>query len=667
MRKIAAIFCLITMWNQALTQGCPNPGQSPSTAFPVCGTSVFSQTTVPLCDGQILPSPACSADGVRDVNPYYYKFTCFQSGTLGFLITPKDLGDDYDWELYDITGKSPDDIYVNGKLVVSSNWSGESGKTGASSAGTKQFVCAGFGQDLFSKMPNVLVNHNYLLLISHFTQSQSGYNLSFGGGTAVITDSTPPHISQAISSCGGDRLYVKLNKHMRCNSIAGNGSDFYLGSGTATITGVTGFGCADGFDTDSLELTLGSALSPGNYTLFAQNGTDGNTIKDICDNSIPINDNVNFTILARQPTPMDSLEPVKCSPRQLWLHFKKPILCSTVAANGSDFTITGPFSSSITNAYGNCSGSSLLSNEIVINLQQPISKFGNYTITLKKGTDGNTLLDECSEETPEGSAITFEVKEPVDASFTYEIHYGCITDTVVFTNTNGTAINKYNWDLDENQNSSQQNAIGYYQLFNQKKIQLHVTNGLCSDSSNQVINLDNLLKADFTSFDDECPNDPIKFTNNSLGKIINYQWSFGDGSSDTNETPSHSYRAPANTTPFNVQLIITDSLGCQKTAQKTIKIYSSCFLAVPSAFTPNNDGRNDFFHPLNAVKAENLEFKVYNRWGQLVFETKEWKSGWDGNFQGKAQPSGVYIWFLHFRDRDTGKNSDQKGTVMLIR
>src|SRR5437660_1452306 len=108
MRKIAAIFCLITMWNRALTQGCSNPGQSPTTAFPVCGTSVFSQTTVPLCDGQVLPSPACSADGVRDVNPYYYKFTCFQSGTLGFLIIPKDLGDDYDWELYDITGKSPD-------------------------------------------------------------------------------------------------------------------------------------------------------------------------------------------------------------------------------------------------------------------------------------------------------------------------------------------------------------------------------------------------------------------------------------------------------------------------------------------------------------------------------------------------------------------------------
>src|SRR6059058_5232579 len=103
-------------------QNCSNPGQSPSTAFPVCGTSVFTQTTVPLCPGQLLPSPACSADPIKDVNPYWYKFTCFQPGTLSFLITPKDLTDDYDWELYDVTNRNPNDIYTVGSLVVSSNW-----------------------------------------------------------------------------------------------------------------------------------------------------------------------------------------------------------------------------------------------------------------------------------------------------------------------------------------------------------------------------------------------------------------------------------------------------------------------------------------------------------------------------------------------------------------
>src|SRR4030081_2954814 len=98
MKRLIFIFCLISTWFASWAQLCPNPGQSPSTAFPVCGTSTFSQTTVPKCDGQLLPSPACAGDSIRDVNPFWYKFTCFQSGTLGFLITPKDLLDDYDWE-----------------------------------------------------------------------------------------------------------------------------------------------------------------------------------------------------------------------------------------------------------------------------------------------------------------------------------------------------------------------------------------------------------------------------------------------------------------------------------------------------------------------------------------------------------------------------------------
>src|SRR5438309_6622609 len=153
MRLAFLVFIILTR-NLLMAQSvCTNPGQSPSTAFPVCGTSTFTQNTVPSCPGLLLPSPACTTDPLRDVNPYWYKFTCFQAGSLGFLITPKDLGDDYDWELCDITGKDPDLIYTDGNLVIASNWSGESGVTGASGAGNQQYVCAGYGQPLFSKMP----------------------------------------------------------------------------------------------------------------------------------------------------------------------------------------------------------------------------------------------------------------------------------------------------------------------------------------------------------------------------------------------------------------------------------------------------------------------------------------------------------------------------------
>jgi gliding motility-associated-like protein len=88
---------------------------------------------------------------------------------------------------------------------------------------------------------------------------------------------------------------------------------------------------------------------------------------------------------------------------------------------------------------------------------------------------------------------------------------------------------------------------------------------------------------------------------------------------------------------------------------------------VPTAFTPNGDGRNDFLAPMNAVKAVDLEFRVFNRWGQLLYASSNWKQGWDGRYKGQLQPSATYVWMLRFTNRDTGKKGEQKGTAVLIR
>ena len=98
-------------------QNCTTPGQTPSTAFPVCGTSVFQQITVPICASHSLTVPGlqryAGSANYQDKNPYWYKFTCYQSGTLGFLISPSNQSDDYDWQLYDITGHNPDDVFTD--------------------------------------------------------------------------------------------------------------------------------------------------------------------------------------------------------------------------------------------------------------------------------------------------------------------------------------------------------------------------------------------------------------------------------------------------------------------------------------------------------------------------------------------------------------------------
>lgn len=646
---------------------CTTAGQNPSTAFPVCGTSTFSQTQVPKCGGRKMAFKSCpSTDLLTDINPFWYKFTCFESGSLAFEITPV-ADEDYDWELYDVTGRNTADVYTDPKLVIANNWSGETGKTGASSAGRQLFVCGGRGQPLFSQMPQLIKGHNYLLLVSYFSDLQSGYKLSFGGGTAVITDTTKPHMQKVEASCGGDVLRLKTNKKIKCSSIAANGSDFFVTPSIATTTGSIGINCSQQFDTDSIEIQLNASLPPGDYVLHIKKGTpDNNTLLDYCDNAIATTETVSFTVLPKLPTPMDSMAALACAPKELHLLFKKPMLCSSIASDGTDFLINGSYPVSISAAAGACTDGT--TKEVVVTLSQPLQKAGSFQIVLQKGSDGNTLFDECTQQTPAGSAIPFSVKDTVNADFGYEIHYGCERDTVAFSYEGGNGVNEWHWNLDEGQQSNSQNSIAFYNVFNQPKtVQLVVSNGVCSDSTTQTIQLENYLKADFSVFEDNCPNEAVPFTSNAEGNIVSHSWSFGDGGASADKDPTHIYAGPDRQTTYNVRYTVTNAYGCQQTASKNISVYPSCYLAVPTAFTPNGDGRNDLFRVLNAVKAENLELLLFNRWGQLVFKTKDWKQGWDGRVDGKPQQTGVYIWLLRYTDRNTKRKIEQKGMVTLIR
>ena len=114
---VAAVFIV----GKAAGQQCTQLGQNPGTAFPVCGTTDFTQASVPICGDKEVPNP-CNTSIITDKNPYWYKFTCYTSGTLGFTITPANLGDDYDWQLFDITGQNPEAVYTNPSLFVAGNW-----------------------------------------------------------------------------------------------------------------------------------------------------------------------------------------------------------------------------------------------------------------------------------------------------------------------------------------------------------------------------------------------------------------------------------------------------------------------------------------------------------------------------------------------------------------
>ncbi|MDH7461624.1 gliding motility-associated C-terminal domain-containing protein [Chitinophagaceae bacterium 26-R-25] len=676
MRPVFLLLICCLLQSNVFAQFCTNPGQTPATAFPVCGNSVFQQNTVPLCDTKPIYVPGCegTAADYSGKNPYWYKFTCFAAGTLAFTITPNADNDDYDWQLFDITGRNPDDVFTTDPatakaITVASNWAGTYGKTGASINGVGNYQCASDPVNnvpTFSKMPTLIVGHTYLLLVSHFLDTQSGYGLSFSGGTAVITDTTPPRLKAAYVECSHTQINIKLNKRMSCASLAANGSDFILNSSVAAVKSATGANCNGGFDMDSLTVTFDNELPPGNYTISVKKGTDANTLLDICETPIPEGNNLNFTVYPKVPTQMDSLGKLSCAPQTISVFFDHKILCNTVKADGSDFTVTGTYPVTVLSAKAiNCDANGA-APQIDVTLSQPLQTTGNFTIVLNNDLNGNIIIDECGMVVPP-SSLPFSVKDTVSAAFTYVVGWGCQRDSVQFFQPGTNGINQWKWNLDENQSSTSQNPRGLYSVFSAKNIQCIVNNGFCSDTSSQTVLLDNFLKADFDVALDNCPLDPIQFKDKAVGKNITRNWSFGDNTGDADSSPIHVYSRVLTTTVFTVRYTITDQYGCTSTAEKPINLYATCIIEVPNAFTPNGDGKNDMLYPLNAVKAINLDFKVYNRWGQLLYSTTNWKRGWDGTFSGQLQQPGMYVWVLSYDDRDSKKHFFKKGTVMLMR
>ena len=112
---------------------------------------------------------------------------------------------------------------------------------------------------------------------------------------------------------------------------------------------------------------------------------------------------------------------------------------------------------------------------------------------------------------------------------------------------------------------------------------------------------------------------------------------------------------------------ITDTNGCNSSDSITVIVDETISVYLPNSFTPDGDGLNDVFppHGINITSNEYL-FMIFNRWGELLFESKEPLEAWDGKYRGKLVPNDVYIWKLEYVD-DNGDLQNQIGNVTIVR
>lgn len=192
----------------------------------------------------------------------------------------------------------------------------------------------------------------------------------------------------------------------------------------------------------------------------------------------------------------------------------------------------------------------------------------------------------------------------------------------------------------------------------------------CSDTAHVLVQVKNSVKVKALINANRflCRSaDSIYFSSRSAGVIDQWRWDFGNGNNSADEKPAVQYFSilPSQTSAV-ARLIVTDTAGCADTAFHFMEVVDNCYIAVPTAFTPDNDGKNDYLYPLNAYKVTDLVFRVYNRFGQQVFISRDHTQKWDGRINGAVQNTGVYIWMLDYTDV-SGRRVSLKGTSVLIR
>ncbi len=267
--------------------------------------------------------------------------------------------------------------------------------------------------------------------------------------------------------------------------------------------------------------------------------------------------------------------------------------------------------------------------------------------------------------------ITYDsIAHVLDASFTINDSTFCLPG-IIKTNNTSTNPKKRKWFLNGAFVTDSLNFTDTISIKGTYELMLIVTDSatcLKADTLIRKFVIEDNADANFDITRDSCSLDVV-FINKSTvygsgpGKFI---WYFGDGDSTDIKDPTHTY---SSSDYYTIKLVSNPGTICADSIEKTYYIDgdSSLEVKIPNVFTPNNDGMNDCYYISGLTKCDDLKIKIYNRWGQLQFETTDYKTCWNGqNLLGYDVTEGVYFYILQIRKKDDGL-IEQHGTITLIR
>jgi gliding motility-associated-like protein len=266
----------------------------------------------------------------------------------------------------------------------------------------------------------------------------------------------------------------------------------------------------------------------------------------------------------------------------------------------------------------------------------------------------------------------------------------CFGNATLFSVQDTAGISNISWNFGDPASGVSNTATGFnvYHIFSQignYNVQAILTNTCGLDTlllaDLPIINCINISITGIKLIGDTCDintNFAIQATGTSNSPY--FFWNFGDPASSVNDTvtitglssspfPTHTFSAPG---VYNICVTFQEPGFPVSTICRTVSIglcdstFEDCQFEVPNVFTPNNDGLNDTFYPLTNCPLESYEFIIYNRWGQLIFNTTKQTDQWNGKFKNTDCSDGVYYYTLTYKTPTTPKKN-ASGTITLLR
>ncbi len=255
-------------------------------------------------------------------------------------------------------------------------------------------------------------------------------------------------------------------------------------------------------------------------------------------------------------------------------------------------------------------------------------------------------------------------------SFTSDRTEGCEPLLITFDNTGESGVS-CEWNFGDGSMSSSCGTVSHaYEFDGEYTVSLKVTNvGGCftvlSFTNYITVHPNPVASFIYSPSNPSTINSEVRFTDYSTDADL-WEWSFGAIGNSTQENPTFIFPEIAGEYP--VELIVTTNEGCADTLIKIVTVYQEQLIFVPNVITPDGDQFNEVFTPyFTGIDSYDYHLTIYNRWGEILFESYNLATGWNGTYGGEIVPDGVYIWTVETADVATDKRFEFNGHVTVIK